>query len=113
MESKKYGTVTVNDKNKTQLSVIEVLKVEFNGGRIVSVNELEDNTFLLALDNAKGTGRIPTVNIWLTKDSLFALSHCIVAFAGLKGNKFKKEMLAYAKNNLIDSVASNNLKNAK
>lgn len=64
-----YGTII--EKNGEMHSRIDVIAGEFDGGRLISISEMDNGNFAMQVDNLPETGRDNQLML-LTKDSFFA-----------------------------------------
>ena len=78
----KNGYVEVeNMEGKKQLAIVDYIQSAFVGGRIVTVAKLEDNTYVLSVENTVSSGRALQSQMRLTEESFLALiSSCMLYF---------------------------------
>lgn len=70
-----------NASGKTQIEIVDYIQSYFVGGRTITVAKLEDNTYGLAVENPKSSGRALQSSLRLTEESFIALlSSCMLYF---------------------------------
>jgi hypothetical protein len=107
----KYGTVTVGTGGPQQqdLEVINFVQSKYTDNRLISISELEDNTFMLVVENPASTGRATQSAMRLSKESFMALIAGSFLYFTCKGENMSQMMEDLATNGLIDYSFSDNL----
>lgn len=80
--SSKIGQVLCEsiDGNK-KIDIVDFIQSEFKDHRLITVAKLEDETFLLSVENPQSTGRASQSNMRLTEESLLGLfASCLIYF---------------------------------
>lgn len=82
-----YGVVTVGygSSQQQELKIVDYVRSSYKDHRVASCCLIEDGTFLISVENLQSSGRNPTNNMRLSKESFAALlSNCIL-YMNIKG----------------------------
>lgn len=117
MKNKKesFGKITVGVGTalKRELKVVNYVQCKFKDNRVVTITEIEDGTYTLAVENPESSGRSPQSSIWLTKDSFLSLLSASFIYWGCKGESPDTLLKQSLENNKIEYSFSKNLKDFK
>ena len=106
-----YGTLTADFENeRKELKIINFLKCKFKDNRLASVCEIEDGTFVLAVENPPSSGRATQANIWLSKESLTGLMVTTLQYLNIKGDSIDELFLDAIQGDAFEYDLSDNLK---
>jgi len=96
-----YGKVTTGfgTSKQREIDVVSFLQAEFNDHRLVCVSQLEDDSFVISVENPVSTGRNPQSNIWLSRDSFIAMLTTATFFLSNKDIDINEEFLKLIKPN--------------
>ena len=106
-----YGKITVGfgTLEQKELEIVDFVKAEFKNNRIVSVSQIEDNSFLLAVENIQSTGRNPQSTMWLSEESLIGLLSTAMLYFEIKGQDLKELLARSVSGNNVNYTISDNL----
>lgn len=106
-----YGKVTVGvgSLEQRQLEIIEFIQARYKDNRVVSVAKLEDETFVLGVENPRSTGRSDQATIWLSRESAIGLIATTLIYFTSEGVDFEKLLSDSLEKNDIDISYSENL----
>lgn len=97
-KKKSFGTVTVGagTAQSREIEIREFIQCAYKDRRLVTVSKLEDDTFVLVVENPESTGRHTTNKMWLSQESfigLLASSMLYLKQTGLDLDKLVKDTL--------------------
>jgi hypothetical protein len=109
----KYGEVTIGygtDKEK-KIPIKDFLQSQFKDNRTISVSQLEDESYIVAVENLVSSGREPQSTIRLSEESLVGMVSTLFIYFGSKGMNFEDLLKKSLENNKdkIDYRFSDNL----
>lgn len=80
-----YGTIKVGTATNEPklLKIVEYVQAQFDGGRIISVNEIEDGSFAISVENPNNSDR-SSQSIWLHRESLVGVISTVMLMFNLK-----------------------------
>ena len=107
-----YGKITVGYRTSEQkeLQVIDFLQAKFKDNRVISISQIEDGTFIGAVENPPSTGRNTQATIWLSKESLIGLLSTAMLYFNIKGEDLHSLLEQSVSSEDIDYSFSDNLK---
>lgn len=108
----KYGVVTVGafSKEPRELPILSFIQSHFKDNRLISIMEVEDNGYVIAVENPESSGRGGKQVVWLSEESLVGfIMSCFFMF-GAKGKSMDAMMRNSLDNNEIRYSYSDNLK---
>jgi len=105
-----YGTVKIGGAgNIREVEIKEFIQATFKDNRIVNVCELEDESFILSVENIASSGR-GNHSMLLSKDSMFGLFSVMTLFIEKRGFDFQTEVdIALGNKQDIEYSCSKNL----
>ena len=110
MKQAKYGQLTAGPPSeRKQLNIIDFVQANFNDNRTVTVSEVEDGSYCITVENAVSTGRNPQSSIWLSKESVVAMSATILVYFGVKGISMEDMLKEAVKDGIVDYKCSDNI----
>lgn len=82
-----YGTVTVGygKPDEKEVPIIEFIKSTYKDDRVVSIAKLEDDTYVLSVENVISSGRNPQNTMRLSKESFVGLLSTALLYLNVKG----------------------------
>lgn len=113
MENEKsYGTITVGAGTPAsrEVKVLDMVQAQFADHRLITVAGIEEDTFLLAVENPESSGRATSMKMWVSRESFFALVTTSLMYLNAKGLDAKEEIQKCARNGDINYCFSDNLK---
>lgn len=111
---KSYGTVRVAGENHTapkDIKIADFITCDFADRRSISVSHLEDDTYVLAVENPMSTGRHPQSLMRLSRESFIGLITSSMFYLSAKGEDIKEILQEAVQNNQINYSYSDNLNN--
>ena len=96
MEKNKYGKVVTGSG---ELEVIDFVQATYVDNRVITVASLEDGSYALAVENPASSGRNPTSQMWLSKESTIGLFSTISMHFEAKGINLLDEIKQAVKSN--------------
>lgn len=111
-EDKSRGIVTIGygTSQERKLEVEEFVQSKFVDNRLVSVALLEDETYILSVENPQSSGRAERSNIRLGKESFLALIGTAFMYFGCKGQDLGKLLHEVVGEGDLEYTFSDNLK---
>lgn len=113
-EKKDYGQSTLGygTPQEHKLDIIEFIKADFIDNRLISVVKLENENFILSIENPESSGRAPKQQMLLSKESTIGLVSTLLLYfnksVGEEG--FQKLLEESVARNEINYAMSDNLK---
>ena len=107
-----YGKITVgfgNPKFQRELNLVDFVQAYFKDNRIISISEIEDGSFICAVENPPSTDRNPQSTIWLSKESFIGLLTTAIIYFQVKDEDLSKMLEDVVINNEINYTFSDNL----
>ena len=107
-----YGAITVGTGtlNEHKIEIVDFIQAKYKDNRLVSMSQLEDKSFVVAVENPESSGRNTQATIWLSKESVIAmLSTCMMYFTAKEEN-INELLKESTEGNLINYSFSDNLK---
>lgn len=106
-----YGTVTVGTESLTpkELKIVDFVQSQYKDNRLISVSMLEDDSYVLAVENPVSTGRAIQSTMRLSKESLMGLISGIFLYFECKKEDMGTALKEATGKNLIDYTFSDNL----
>lgn len=81
MKNKIGQALCESAEGSKQLDIIDLIRSEFKDHRLITVAKLEDNSFMLSVENPQSSGRAIQSNMRLTEESLLGLlASCMIYF---------------------------------
>lgn len=107
-----YGKITVGvgTNQRRELEVVDFIQARFKNNRIISISQIEDGSFVGAVENPPSSGRNTQSTIWLSKESFIGLLSTAMLYFNLKGEDMQKLLEESAEGEKIDYSFSDNLK---
>jgi len=104
----KYGKLTAGygTPEQKEINIIDGIQVEYKEGRTTNTVTLEDGSTFIELINSPESGRPKVPQLWLSTDSLLALTHSLLLYCYEK----KLDVKAYGDQNFITANFTDNLK---
>ena len=114
-EKKDYGNITVGygTREQREIKIVNYLQANYIDNRLVSVSELEDGSYILAIENPKSTGRTVQETMWLSKESFIALINTSMFYFMAKNEDLMKLIKESTDGDKIDYRFSDNLQPIK
>jgi len=113
-DKKTYGEVRCLEKGvETTKQVESYVQARFTDNRLISVSKLEDETYVLAVENPESTGRATAVHMRLTEESLIGLVTTIHMHINCDSADSEKMLQEATKGKSVDYSFSDNLKTFK
>ena len=111
-EEKDYGKVTIGygSSLEQELQVSEFIQATYKDNRLVTVSKLEDDTYVLMVENPQSSGRHPQSIMRLSKESFVGLISSAMLYANLVGWDLESELKKALDSEDIHFSASDNLK---
>lgn len=111
MENKKrsFITVGVGSPQQREIEIVDFVQSHYKDNRTVTVAMLEDETYLLSVENIPSTGRSPQSSMWLSKDSFLGLLATSFMYFGCKGEDVGKMLNEAAAEDKISYSYSENI----
>lgn len=111
MSESKYGTVTIGCETTIpkELEIENFIQATFKDNRVICVSELEDGTYLVAVENPTSSGRSILSTIRLSKESLTGLLATILFYFNSKRVDIMTEISEAITRDHVDYQFSNNL----
>lgn len=106
------GTLTVGvrtDECKT-LNVVNFVRAVYVDDRVVGIQEIEDDSILITVQNPVGSEREANVNMWLTKESFMGVLATAFVYLECKGEDSSKLLEKCIDGNELEYFFSDNLK---
>lgn len=106
-----YGKITVGygTSDQKELQVVDFLQAKFKDNRVISISQIEDGTFIGAVENPPSTGRNTQSTIWLSKESLIGLLSTAMLYFNIKGEDLQSLLEQSTQGKDIDYSISDNL----
>jgi len=107
-----YGKITVGygTKEQRELEIKNFVQANFIDNRLINIAEIEDGSYLIAVENPQSTGRATQVSIWLGKESFIAVLGTAHLYLSAKGEDSGRLLQEVTVNNDIQFSFSDNLK---
>ena len=82
-----YGNIKVGvgTGDERDIAITEFIQVDYTDDRTVTVAELENEDYLIMVENKESTGREPKVKMWLSKDSFISALSTGILYLHCKG----------------------------
>lgn len=111
-EKDDYGTVTVGygKPDEKEIPIVEFIKSTYKDDRIVSVAKLEDDTYVLSVENVTSSGRNPQNTMRLSKESFIGLLSTALLYLNVKGEDMIELTKQSIDGNMLRYHLSSNLK---
>lgn len=108
-----YGKLTIGlgSAEQKELEITEFVQARYKDNRVIAVSKIEDETFLLSVENPPSTGRESQVKMWLSKESMAGLMATIIIYLGASGVDYNKLMEESFVDGEVDFSFSDNLNN--
>ena len=106
-----YGTVTVGfgTNQQKELQIIDFVQTTFKDNRLISVSQLEDNSYVCTVENPISTGRNPQSTMLLSKESMIGLVSTILFYFNLKDENIEDLLAKSTTDDRVKYVSSDNL----
>jgi len=107
---KTIGTITICDfdgQGSREVEITDIVRSVFRDHRFCTVARGEDNTFVLAVENPRSSGRNPLAQIYLTEESMLALVNCICLYYLRKGVDIASKMQELVDSDTIEFEYNN------
>ncbi|WP_336716312.1 hypothetical protein [Chryseobacterium mucoviscidosis] len=87
MENENYGKVTVGfgSPEQHELEIKDFIQADFKDHRLISMAKLEDESFLLSVENPPSSGRATQQAIRLSLESTIGLVSTVMLYFNKKG----------------------------
>ena len=74
-DKQSFGKATIGYGTSTQreIDVVDFVQAKYKGNRLISISELEDGGYILAVENPNSSGRNPHQNMLLSRESMIGL----------------------------------------
>jgi len=109
-----YGEVKCLENGvETKMNIASYVQAQFTDNRIMTVSKLEDETYILSVENPESTGRATSVNMRLSESSLMGLLTTIHMHISCSGKDSKTMLQEATKGKEINYSFSGNLKKFK
>lgn len=107
-----YGKIRVGvgTNQQKELEIIDFVQARFKNNRIISISQIEDGSFVGAVENPPSSGRSTQSTIWLSKESFFGLLSTAMLYFNLKGEDMQKLLEESVEGGKVDYSFSDNLK---
>lgn len=107
-----YGKITIGcgSKDEKELEIVDFIRANFIDNRLVSICKIEDESFLLSVENPSSTGRATQSTMWLSKESLTGLLTTIMLYFNVKEEDMDEMFEQIAKDKEVNYTCSDNLK---
>lgn len=82
-QEKTYGEITVGVGTQLEhkLKILDFIQAGFKDNRLASISMIEDNSYVIAIENPQSSGRASQSTMWLSKESVMAmLTTCMIYF---------------------------------
>lgn len=107
----KIGKVTLTDADSgevmKELAITDMVRSVFKDHRMCTIARTEENTFVLAIENPKSTGRNTLNQMHLTEESLLALTNSIFLYYMHNGIDINQKMKDLIDSDTIDYEYNN------
>lgn len=105
-------TVGVGTGEQRELQIVDFVQAHFKDNRTISVSQIEDGTFVGAVNNHPSTGRETQATIWLSKESFIALLSTALLYFDIKGEDMQKLLAETIQDGKVDYSFLDNLNGA-
>lgn len=86
-EESKYGFATVGHmtSEERKIEIKSFVQAQYKDNRMIMVSELEDESYILVVENFKSSGRNLEQKIWLSRESFVGLLNTAIIHLIMKG----------------------------
>lgn len=111
-EKNKYGvaTVGIHTSQEREVPIADYVKSLYKDNRLVSIVRLEDDSFILSVENPESSGRATSSQMWLSRESFISLISTSFLYFGCSGENFGELLQSSVTKNQLDYDFSDNLK---
>lgn len=83
----KYGKIIAGDgtPERQELEIVDYARASFVNDRIISICKVENDNFVLAVENPSSSDRATQTTMYLTKESFFGLITTAIIYFEKKG----------------------------
>lgn len=106
-----YGVATVGygKLDQREIPITEFVSANFKNNRLINVVKLEDETFIISVENPPSSGREPQQNMRLSLESLIGLVTTLLMYQDMKGMKYLDHLQNAVNDGQISYNCSDNL----
>jgi hypothetical protein len=110
---KNYGHITVAalSKEPREIPILSFIQSHFKDNRVISIMEVENNSYVISVENPESTGRNSKETLWLSEESLTGFILSVFFLYAAKGKDFDKTLKEAIEKTGISYSYSDNLKN--
>lgn len=108
----KYGVATVGlgTSQEREIPIEQCVKSLYKDNRLVSIVKLEDDSFILSVENPGSSGRATQTSMWLSRESFISLISTSFLYFGCAGENFAELLQDCVKKDCLDYDFSDNMK---
>lgn len=106
------GKVTIgygSDEQK-ELEILDFVQAEYISNRLISISQLEDETFILSVENPKSSGRNEQSIMRLSEESFMGLVSTCMLYLSAKEYDIQELLSKSVRDNKVEYCFSDNLK---
>lgn len=110
-EESTYGYVTAGagTDRERKIEITEFVRAQYKDYRLTSISMLDDDSYVLSVENPASSGRNGQSSIWLSKESLVAMIATTLLYFQIKGEPLNELLKEATDHESIDYSFSDNL----